>query len=374
MLARSVRAHALGARAANVVDAVRRAAGVYGSAPTCHLSLQARTSGFTPGALEDAIHRTRDLVRVHAMRGSVYLMPREHVFHALALGRIRSIADYAKGAGIDVKQYAPLTARIEEIVAEKPCPAAGIREALGGAAPDGTGLSAILGRMGREGRIVRARVLGGARSQNYEYAHMAGWIGVPDERPSPAEALRTLAVPWMLANGPATAADLAWWAGVSQRDAKAALAAIGARPAKVNGIETEMLATARVLDELAIAPQDDGEVHLLPCWDAYVMSHGDRSRYLDPELHPRVLDRMGNMTNVVLHAGRIAGIWDVDGATLLYLRFAPLPARALKAAAGRLAPLRQIDAVREVTAAPPLRSLPKNAFLAPLAKHANSVP
>ncbi|MEO7652848.1 MAG: crosslink repair DNA glycosylase YcaQ family protein, partial [Bryobacteraceae bacterium] len=92
ILARSIRAHALGARAANVLDAVRRAAGVYGSAPACHLSVQARTSGFTPQALEQAIHRARALVRVHAMRGSIYLMPREHVFHALALGRIRSIA------------------------------------------------------------------------------------------------------------------------------------------------------------------------------------------------------------------------------------------------------------------------------------------
>ena len=48
VLQRAVRAHALGGRAASVVEAVRRAACVYGSAPTCHLSVLARTRRMKP--------------------------------------------------------------------------------------------------------------------------------------------------------------------------------------------------------------------------------------------------------------------------------------------------------------------------------------
>ena len=92
------------------------------------------------------------------MRGSVYLVPRELVPHALALTPLKTLAHYAKLAGI------------EQIVADKPRTAAEIRDALGKKAPDGPGLSAILGRMNREGRIVRAGVRGGTSSQSYEYA------------------------------------------------------------------------------------------------------------------------------------------------------------------------------------------------------------
>src|SRR5688500_11632815 len=77
VLRRAVRAHALGGRAATALEAVRRAAGVYGAAPTCHLGLLARTRGYAPGDLDDAVVNTRDLVRVPAMRGSIYIVPRD---------------------------------------------------------------------------------------------------------------------------------------------------------------------------------------------------------------------------------------------------------------------------------------------------------
>jgi hypothetical protein len=167
---RAVRAHALGGQAANAVEAVRRAAGVYGAAPTCHLGLLARRRGYSPGDLDDAVLRTRTLVRVPAMRGSIYLVPADLAPHALALTPLRSVEHYAELAGIDARAYAPLADRIEQVVAERPRTASEIRVALGGKAPGSIGLTAILRRMSHEGRIVRARVRGGARSQSYEYA------------------------------------------------------------------------------------------------------------------------------------------------------------------------------------------------------------
>ncbi|HLF28461.1 MAG TPA: winged helix DNA-binding domain-containing protein [Anaerolineae bacterium] len=304
VLRRAVRAQALGGRAPTVVEAVRCAAGVYGAAPTCPLSLLARVRNYTPGDLDDAVLRTRELVRIPAMRGSIYLIPVDLAPHALALTPLRSVEHYAALAGIDVRSYPPLADRIEQALAEKPRTAAEIRVALGGKAPDSTGLTALLRRMSHEGRIVRARVRGGARSQSYEYARMADWIDLPDRRPSHADALRALTLLWLRANGPATQADLAWWAGTALREAKDALAAIGARPVKVKGNAGELYATEELLDDLAKTPAADGAVHLLPCWDSYLMAHTDRSRYLDDAHRPHVVDRMGNTTNVVLRAGR----------------------------------------------------------------------
>ena len=96
----SLRAHALGGRAATILDAVWRAGFVYGSAPTCHLAVQARTSGYEPSGFEDAVVKQRQLVRVRAMRGSVYLVPTELVPHALSLTRVPPPQHYAKLIGI----------------------------------------------------------------------------------------------------------------------------------------------------------------------------------------------------------------------------------------------------------------------------------
>lgn len=372
VLQRMTRAHGLGGDAATVGEAVRRAGCVCGAAPTCYLSVQARTRDRTPDALDDAILRARDLVRVRAMRGAVYLMPRDLVPCGLALTTPSPLASLATLAGIEAKTYAPLTDRIEQLLADRPRTVVEIREALGPGAPDGAGLAAIVDRMASEWRVVRTRVRGITRSQSYEFARMADWIDLPAGRPSLVDALRVLAPLYLGANGPATAADFGWWAGVGVRDAGKALAAVGARPAPVKGVHGDMLATEEVLDDLAGRreagddAQDAGDVHLLPFRDAFVMAHRDRSRYLDAVYRAHVVDRSGNLTNVILRGGRIVGIWDLEGNTLLYALFASVLRRALDAAATRLAPLYDIHTVREVRNPPPLAAGGPHAFTSPL--------
>lgn len=309
----STRAHALGGRARTPVEAVRRVAGIYGAAPTCHFSLVVRVRDYAPSQLDDAILRTRELVRVPAMRGSIYLMPRDLVPHALAITPTKGVVHITTASGITPAQYARLADRIETAVAGKPLVAADIRAALGRHAPDGAALTAVLRRMTHEGRIVRAAVRGGVRSQSFEYARMAEWIDLPQERPSREYALRELARLWLRANGPATAEDL-------------------------------------------------------PMWDAFLMSHRDRSRYLDPKHAPYVVDRGGNTTNVILEKGRVAGIWDIDGATLLYATFRRVAKLRIAAAAKRLAPVHAFDEVREVEHPKPLDR--QNDFQAPLRRRA----
>jgi hypothetical protein len=366
VLTRMVEAHALGGGAADVEAAVRRAACVYGSAPTCQLALQARTAGFSSRALDDAVLRARSLVRVRAMRGSVYLVPRPLLPSALALTTLHPTAHYAKMTGLGLRALETMAARIEALVAERPRTAAEIRAALGNKAPSGSALSELLGLLGRRGRIVRARVRGGARSQSYEYARMDDWLGgAPPLLPPLPEALRTLAPLWLAANGPATASDFAWWAGVGERAAAAALTAIGAQPVAVAGMAGDLLASADVLDALPrTAPNDD--VHFLPLWDSYLMAHRDRRRYLDDAQRRFVVDRVGNVTNVIVRGGRVAGIWDLDGDTLLYAALATLPKRAVAAAAARLQPLHEVAKIVAVSDPRPLADGGQNAFLAPL--------
>ena len=361
---RAVEAHALGGRARDVTEAVRRAAGFYGAGPTAHLGLLARTRRYAPRMLDEAVGGSRALVRVHAMRGSVFLVPRDWVPHALVLAQNGAAEHDLWMAGVSERGFGALAGRIERIVAERPRTLSEIRSALGPLAPEGTALTLLLARLAREGRVVRGAARG-LRAQSFEYASAREWLGLRGVPPSRDEAVRALAARWLDANGPATAADLAWWAGLSLREARQALVDLGAHIIRIVGIDGELFTTEAILARLGRVAEDD-VVHLLPCWDPFVMAHRDRARYLDSRRQPQVVDRAGNVTSVMLRAGRVVGVWDVDGARLLVAPFEPIPEHRLESAAARLAPLHRIDQVVTVADPPSLAEGGPNRFLAPL--------
>ena len=116
------------------------------------------------------------------------------------------------------------------------------------------------------------------------------------------------------------------------------------------------------------ADPDDDDIHLLPMWDAFLMSHRDRSRYLDPKHAPYVVDRGGNTTNVIVEKGRVAGIWDLDGATLLYATFRKVAKSRIAEAAERVGAVQDVESVREIKEPKPLDR--QNDFQAPLRRRA----
>jgi len=163
--------------------------------------------------LDEAVMQEPDTGAMRAMRGSVYLVPRELASHALMLTRMPSVEIYAKRAGLSIRALTALMDRIEQLVVRKPGTAAEIREALGVKAPNGSALTEVLTRMGSEGRIVEPPYVVGlaARVTSMRDGQL---IVLPEQRPSRSEALGELAALWLAANGPATVADLSWWAGV----------------------------------------------------------------------------------------------------------------------------------------------------------------
>jgi hypothetical protein len=199
-------------------------------------------------------------------------------------------------------------------------------------------MTLLLRAMVGEGRLVAAEPVGGERATAYRYASMAEWA--PDVGPPlPAEeALAMMAPLWMRANGPGTVADLAWWAGVTKALASAALAAMDARVIEIDGLEGEQWATDEVADGLASA-EPAGILRFLPVWDSWLMSRPQRSRILDPAAASFVVDRSGNVTNTVTLDGRVIGVWDEDGETLLVSLHEELPPEDLERAAERIRPV-----------------------------------
>jgi hypothetical protein len=355
---------ALTAPARCIEDAVVAAAGVYGSAPTSHFSLAARVDGYTQAVLERALIEDRSLVRVPAMRSSVYLLPTNLAPYGLAMLAERNFDWFFKILEMPPADYRRLADRIEELLADGPLTTTDIRRTLGDAAPEGPRLTYVMRQMGNEGRVLKAGTRGGIRSQRYEYAAAKHWVDLPAERPSPAEALVVMTPLWLRAHGPATVADLAWWAGVKMDQAAAALVATHAVRIEVAGLEGELWMLEEMLDAPGAAP---GGVVLLPVWDAYLMSHRDRTRYLAEEWRDYVVDASGNVANVIIRDGVVVGVWDFDGTTLLSGPFesGTVGTDEAAVAARRLAGIAPIDDVA-VVPPQPLVGRGQNEFQTPL--------
>jgi len=292
---------------------------------TVHLSAMARMRHPRVGTVEQALYDDRALVRHHAMRRTLWVATPAVVrtMHAAATRKLagpehRRTARLLADNGVDdpeawlarareqvlatLREHGPMTARaIGEAV-----PALRHRIVMAPGKRYSATVSAhtrVLLNLGFEGQVVRTRPAGSWINGAYTYAAMDTWldggIGDLDGR----EAARDLALRWLRAFGPGTAADLQWWAGWTAATTRAALADCGAVEV---GLED---GTGYV------APGDEGPVDpvgpwvaLLPGLDPTTMGWQRRGWYL-PEACEDAFDRMGNAGPTIWVDGQVAGAW-----------------------------------------------------------------
>jgi hypothetical protein len=292
---------------------------------TVYLSAMVRMRHPSVAAVEQALYVDRTVVRHHAMRRTLWVATPDVVrlMHAAATRRLvgpehRRTARLLADSGIGdpdawladardqvlaaLSEHGPMTARSlgERVPAlrHKVVMAPGKRHTAVVSAH-----TRVLLNLGFEGRVVRTRPTGTWINGAYTYAAMDDWLDggltALDER----EAARDLALRWLAAFGPGTAADLQWWMGWTVATTKAALA--------------DCAAVEVALDEGPgwIAPGDEEPVQpvgpwvaLLPGLDPTTMGWKQRAWYL-PDAAGQAFDRMGNAGPTIWVDGRVAGVW-----------------------------------------------------------------
>lgn len=163
--------------------------------------------------------------------------------------------------------------------------------------------SRVLTLMGADGRIVRGRPGGTWVSRQHRwFATRELWPdGLPDL--PEADARAELVERWLRAFGPATVADVRWWTGWTLGDTRKALAAVDTVPVDLDGIEGIVLA-----DDVEPEAPVAASAAFLPALDPTPMGWQQRDWYLGPH-RPQLFDRNGNIGPTVWWDGRIVGGW-----------------------------------------------------------------
>ncbi|GAA2216551.1 winged helix DNA-binding domain-containing protein [Nonomuraea monospora] len=206
-----------------------------------------------------------------------------------------------------------------------------LREALG------SGWGALLKPLSRLGELC----YGPPRAGKVTFTTPRAWVpGWPGELPPQEEAGVRLVRAFLGAHGPATPQMFdAWLFGGTAP--KAVLKGWFRELApELTEVETDdgttLLALTSHLDSLA-ATEPSSAVHLLPGFDQYILgAPRNLAPLLPPELKPKVSRQAGWISPVVVHEGRVAGVWEAKGGDLVTDLAAPVPPGLLDEAVARM--------------------------------------
>ena len=354
----AVRHHiAPGARVDSVVEAARGVVCLHATDPaTVYLSTWARVRQPTIAAVERALYDERVLLRMLAMRRTMWVVPTEDapILHAAAsLGvarteRVRSARLVSLLGVRDIKGWlrraesatlAALERRGEataqELAGDVPALRRKVHFGVGKAYEGDLGMSGrVLLLLALEGKVVRGRPRGTWVSSQYRWMPMTRWLGRAMPEMPVAEAQAELVRRWLSRFGPGTEADLRWWTGWTARAVRDALKAVGAVAVEIDA------GTGYVLpDDLDSTPAPESWVALLPSLDPTTMGWREREWYLGTH-KARLFDTNGNAGPTIWVNGRIVGGWAIrtngEVVTKLLEDVGRSASRAVEAEAGRL--------------------------------------
>jgi hypothetical protein len=293
-------------------------------AVTVFLSIRARSEGVAPADVEHALYVERSLVRMLAMRRTLWAVPRDLVPVAYAAatravaarqrkqleGFLRENGIGRPNAWIDRAASAALRAvaargeaMTSDVTADDPELARKIRLGSGKWAVEQSTAARILPLLAMEGRLVRGRPRGTWISPQFRWVTTEDWLGGPIEELDVPTAQAELLRRFLASFGPATETDLRWWTGWTARETRAALGTISHAEVDLDAATGYVLA-----GDLEPTTAPEPFAALLPTLDPTTMGWKDREWYLGPH-GPTLFDVNGNAGPTIWWDGRVVGGW-----------------------------------------------------------------
>jgi hypothetical protein len=319
---------ATGTQAGSLADAAASVVVLHASdSPSVFLQARARMSSSSPAQIERELYEDRTVLRLLAMRRTLFLVPIPDVpiVHAAAS---RAVAATERKRTIAMLTQAGLgphpAALLDELEAAG---LAAVRERGEATTAELTSLDRRLGQkitlapgtrweatisvsqkvffhLALDGSIGRGRPRGTWIGSQFRWSPIERWL--PDGIPEVAvdDARTELVRRWLRAFGPGTRDDIKWWTGWTVAATKRALAAADAIEVDLDGGATGYL----LPDDIDASEPPDPWVALLPALDATTMGWQARDWYLGSH-GPALFDRNGNAGPTIWADGRIVGGW-----------------------------------------------------------------
>lgn len=275
------------------------------------LSLAARLRTFDPADVTRGLEG-RSLVRFLTLRGTVHLLVADDALtlrqwtapvHEREIGISQAI-----GTAREVDREAFLAA-LSDLLADGPLAQKALGAALGERFPEHS--ATALGQLARSAApLVQCPPRGtwkGSGGVVYQYADR--WLGRPFAEPDVEALVRR----YLAAYGPATAADVTTWSGVTR------LVPVLKAMTDLVVHEDERGKPLYDVPDAPLAPEDaPAPVRLLGQYDNLWLSHAARDRVTTAETRGLWMGSNGGMANTVFADGMLVGLWRaVDGRVVL---------------------------------------------------------
>lgn len=273
------------------------------------LAIRARTRGTTTADVDRVLSEDRSVVVTWLGRGTLHLVARDDYPWLLGLTAptlLTATRRRLEQHGVTMPDALRAVALIGRFLADQgPLTRheLGGRLAEAGVVAPGQGVLHLLFLSGLQGLTVRGPVEDGLQ----RYVLATDWLDAPA---APTElhgedrerALAELARRYLRGHGPAGDRDLATWAGLPLRDARAGLKAIAAELVEA----PDGLVDVRRDDD---AGPSRPPVRLLPMWDEMSVGWRDRAYLVPDEYRDRFVNRNGMIPAIVCAGGQAVGTW-----------------------------------------------------------------
>jgi hypothetical protein len=294
-----------GAPMRDPVEVAERLLAVQGQDPRgVRLAIRARTAGLSAADVDRALSEDRSLLITWLNRGTLHLVRSEDYPWLQALTTpplIASSTRRLRQEGVTTRAAERAMETIERSLAEEgPLTRAQLRERLdsAGVRTQGQALVHLLFLAALRGIAVRGPMAG----REHAFALTRDWLG-PQKPVDREAALAELARRYLVGHGPADDRDLARWAGLPLRDARAGLAAIA----------SELVEREDGLVELRRRPEPEPlpPPRLLGAFDPLLLGWVSREEVVGP--HRMLLTRNGIFRPFALVGGRAVATWRLAG-------------------------------------------------------------
>jgi hypothetical protein len=304
---------------ADPVSVAERLLAVQGQDPRgFRLAVRARTAGLSATDVEGAMGE-RSLVVTWLNRGTLHLVRSEDYpwLQALTVPPLfTSAVRRLRQEGVSEADTERAMATIERALADEgPLTRVQLRERLdaAGVCTEGQAMIHLLFLAAVRGVVVRGPMVG----KQHAYVLVREWLG--ESKPVDREtALAELARRYLVGHGPADDRDLAKWAGLPLRDARAGLKAIG----------SELEQDEDGLVRLAKRPSPATELpapRLLGAFDPVLLGWTSREPILGP--HTNLVTRNGMFHPFAMVGGRAVAKWGFAGGVVSLEPLQRIPAK-----------------------------------------------